>query len=404
MKDQIADEQSAFLVGKRRDFFMAALFIAAAFAIWHFFGVDQDETPQVYVSVETSSAPSEYKQDGVVPQDPSGAANLQGTVNTPTSNGSSGYGSTTPVINPQKLEQQESLSGERSQNESSQEAGLRNTYAEIIFLRGDAVKYSLPGKAIPIEKGSQLFAGERIETGKNSSLTLRFADQSTAIVSEQSSVLFENLQRSQDGKTGVTALELSKGQLESRVSKQKGFGAKYEVRTPAMQLAVRGTVFETQVQPGTQAGIVVVLEGQVEAAQAQSRVVLNQGFGVMAEPRQTTLKATPILAAPKINTVMTVQKQFPLLLGWQVLPRAQQYQVQLFSGPKGDQLVLEKWYRGNIASLNGLANGRYLLRVRGVDKSGLGGFYGEARFVLDVPPVTMMTLDSAQDTAERSGS
>ena len=406
MKDRITDEQSAFLVGKRRDLFIVALFIAAAFAVWHFFGVDQDKVSQTHLPSDSSTLSSEHQQNADSRQ------NRRQGVEAPSAHKESSPASHNG-INPPPLNQAEQSTALLQQNKSqssvqqdrldtrlsgekSPKGSFSHTFAEIIFLRGDAVKYSLPGKPVPVEKGSQLYAGERIETGKSSSLTLRFSDQSTAIVSEQSSVLFENLQRSEDSKTSVIALELSKGQLESRVNKQKGFDAKYEVRTPAMQLAVRGTVFETQVIPDSKTTLAMVLEGQVEVAQGSSEMILNQGFGVVAERTQTALQADAILSAPRINSLITVQKQFPLILGWQVLPGAKQYQVQLFSGKQGDQLVLEKWYRGNIASLNGLPNGRYLLRVRGVDKSGLGGFYGEARFILDVPPVAMMTLNSSR--------
>ena len=292
------------------------------------------------------------------------------------------------------------LQAQETTHSHLKEGPLQDTYAEVVYLKGEALKYTLKGKVESVKKGSQFYAGERIATEPNSSLTLRFADQSTAIISAQSEVLFEEIQGS--ASSGASALTLTKGQLESRVAKQKGFGAKYEVRTPAMQLAVRGTVFETSVDPESKTSRAVVLEGLVEASQGQQSVELNQGFGLVVYRSQVSLSPSSILPAPTINPVEPVQKQFPLIFGWNVLSRVSQYQLQLFAGKNADQLVLDKWYRGNIASINGLSNGDYLLRVRGVDKNGLGGFYGETRFTLDVPPIPMMTLDPVSPSKDKT--
>lgn len=440
MKDQIIEKEDAFLVGKRRDILIIALFILAGIAVWYFFGVDeQDKRQSLSWSEQTSTVTHHAQQDGHA----QGATSLNSASQTSASqastseSGSSQSGSSqsksslsnaaafqatgSQTVQPQVSSQttpQSDLDQNNVNHQASvkstdnqllaqetthshlKEGPLQETYAEVVYLKGEALKYTLKGKAEPVKKGSQFYAGERITTKPNSSLTLRFADQSTAIISAQSEVLFEEIQGS--ATSGASALKLTKGQLESRVAKQKGFGAKYEVRTPAMQLAVRGTVFETSFDPEAKTSRAVVLEGVVEASQGQQSVELNQGFGLVVHRSQASLSPSSILSAPTINPVEPVQKQFPLIFGWNVLSRVSQYQLQLFAGKNADQLVLDKWYRGNIASINGLSNGDYLLRVRGVDKNGLGGFYGETRFTLDVPPIPMMTLDPVSPDKDKT--
>ena len=46
MKDQITEKENAFLVGKRRDILIIALFILTGIAIWYFFGVDDQDRKQ----------------------------------------------------------------------------------------------------------------------------------------------------------------------------------------------------------------------------------------------------------------------------------------------------------------------------------------------------------------------
>lgn len=438
MKDQIIEKENAFLVGKRRDILIIVLFILAGIAVWYFFGVDeQDKKQPLSWSEQTSTLTHHAQQDGhaegatslnsasqaSVPQSnisQSGSSQSKGSLENAEKLGSSqetGSQAVQPHISSQTAAQSDLDQNNASRQTSAKSTGnqlqaqetthshlkegpLQDTYAEVVYLKGTALKYTLKGKVEPVKKGSQFYAGERITTEPNSSLTLRFADQSTAIISAQSEVLFEEIQGS--ATSSASTLKLTKGQLESRVAKQKGFGAKYEVRTPAMQLAVRGTVFETSFDPETKTSRAVVLEGVVEASQGQQSVELNQGFGLVVHRSQASLSPSSILSAPTINPVESVQKQFPLIFGWNVLSRVSQYQLQLFAGKNADQLVLDKWYRGNIASINGLSNGDYLLRVRGVDKNGLGGFYGETRFTLDVPPIPMMTLDPVSPSRDKT--
>ncbi|MAC48409.1 MAG: hypothetical protein CMI12_16430 [Oceanospirillum sp.] len=400
MKDQITEKENAFLVGKRRDILIIALFIFTGIAIWYFFGVDDQDRKQAQ-QTNTVTQQGGYAQntrsqntpspDSDVKQDASQATGSQ----TVAQNAANQPSSSSSAANTDNSQQSEVLT-----HPHLKEGALQNTYAEVVYLQGEALKYTLKGTVEPVKKGSQFYAGERIATEPNSSLTLRFADRSTAILSEQSEVLFEEVKGS--ATSGASVLKLTKGQLESRVTKQKGFGAKYEVRTPAMQLAVRGTIFEASFDPESKTSRAVVLEGIVEASQDMQSVELNQGFGLVIQQSQAGLSPSPILPAPSINPVEPVLKQFPLLFGWNVLSRVSQYQLQLFTGKNADQLVLDHWYRGNIASINGLSNGDYLLRVRGVDKNGLGGFYGETRFTLDVPPIPMMTLDPISPNKDKT--
>lgn len=288
-----------------------------------------------------------------------------------------------------------------SQKEKTKDL-LLTTVNAVIQMRGDVRKESREGVISPITLGSELVEGERLHTGENSSITLRFSDQSMVIVSEKSSVSFENLLGSKEGEKGATILKLLDGRIESRVSKQ-GFGAKYEVRTPAMQLAVRGTIFEVDVDNETKQSRAVVLEGSVEVSKNKAQADLNAGFGVLAHRNNSTLEPTAILQAPKVESLNSPLTQLPLILDWQVLSGADQYQVQVFTGDMDEVLVFDENVRGNLASISGLANGNYLVRVRGVDTDGLGGFYGNARFVLDAHPIPPIVLKPIRGISSSQG-
>ncbi len=270
-------------------------------------------------------------------------------------------------------------------------------YAEVVQVQGEAINLAVQETASLLKVGDTLGPGTSLETCAGSSLTLQFADQSKLLVSENSRLLLEDLKRSRKTGEVETVIRLDGGSAESRVTQQKeGFKPRYRVVTPAMQLAVRGTVFLVTVDKVTGRSSSTVLEGTVTASAGGEEVELLAGYGTVTEVGQPPGAPAALLDEPEIAPLPPSASRLPLQLAWAELPEAGEYRLQLLAGPGYEYLIHDGVYAGNHATLEDLPDADYLLRVRGIDGEGREGQNAERPFVLDAhpfPPEAKAPLD-----------
>lgn len=270
---------------------------------------------------------------------------------------------------------------------SSDNGQLKNSepaFAKVIQLKGTVQRLFVKGDAVALKLGDLLETGAKIETAVASSLTLQFADESKLLVAENSSITMDALQRS--GKTGEveTVIRMDAGSAESRVAKQSGgFKARYRVVTPAMQLAVRGTIFVVKVDENSGRSSSMVIEGTVIASAEGKDIELGAGFGTVTDVGQPPQQPTELLPPPTFGTSATPR---PGQLVWNQVDNAGEYRVQVLGGASNDSLVHDQIYTGNEISFINLPDGTYLLKVSGIDKQGLEGQTAEQAMILDVHP------------------
>ncbi len=285
---------------------------------------------------------------------------------------------------------------------------LENTepaHAEVLKIKGEVRKISsLGGRVSPLLPGNALFMSDSVQTGADSAATILFADESKILVSENSRVSMVRLLKEKETGEIDTLIEVSAGNVESRVTKKKSFGAKYEVRTPSMHMAVRGTVFTVNVQESTGKTSSSVLEGMVVASASGKIVELPAGKGTIAEVGLFPAEAMVLLEPPVLTPLPAMNERMPLHFAWQSVPEAMSYRLQLFTGKSGDFLMYDQVHSTSKVDISTLPDADYVMRVSGIADGGLEGLNSEQRFSLNArpwPPVASWPIGADSSSQEK---
>lgn len=268
--------------------------------------------------------------------------------------------------------------------------------AEVVHVQGDArvVRGAEPPRAV--QAGESLRAGDVLRTGPGASLTLRFADGSRLLATPDSEFRIERLLVL--GRSGLadTRLQLDRGSVDSVVTPQKGRRGGYEIRTPTVNLGVRGTEFRAHADPQQANARVEVLTGQV-AATAGREVRVDAGFGSVAAAGKPPQPPRRLLPAPQLPADGVRLERIPLRLGWQAATGASGYRAQVLAEGQPERLLLDGQFSDAAARWADLPDGRYLLRVRAVDADGLEGLNASTTLVVKARPEPPFTSQPGAD-------
>lgn len=272
--------------------------------------------------------------------------------------------------------------------------------ATTVFVQGQVSLQRLGDPArMPVAVGMQVGPADTLRTGPQSSVSLRFADGSRLLMVPDSQLTIEELLVY--GRTGITdvRVRMDRGSADTRVVPNEMKAPAFEVRTPAVNLGVRGTDFRVRVEPDGEAARLEVLSGRVgassEAATASvpnEPVEVDAGYGTVAERDRPVGPPQVLLPAPAL--ALAPGPLVRLALGWGAVEGARAYRAQVFaeapSDTRADALLLDRLVPGLAADWSSepsdLPDGRYLLKVRAVDAAGLEGLDATAAFELAVRP------------------
>lgn len=268
--------------------------------------------------------------------------------------------------------------------------------AQVVFTQGGVSLLRPPALVeVPLAAGATVQTGDRLRTGEQGSVSLRFVDGSRLLIAPGSEVSIEQLLVY--GRAGLPSmkLRLNKGNADSKVEKQPSRPADYQLKTPSLNLGVRGTEFRVQVTDDGQATRAEVLEGVVAAGTEP----VEAGFGVATVPGPTGLQSGlqrgKLPAAPDLSSVPPLLDRIPLTLTWPALaagPDVKAWRAQVFADGDFDRLLLDsrssrpKASWGATPELDNLPDGRYTLRVRAIDALGLEGLATDRPFILKARP------------------
>ena len=115
--------------------------------------------------------------------------------------------------------------------------------ADVVWLRGDTRVIAADGTAHAAAAGERMARGARIETGPQSAIRLRLIDGSLLLIGERSRVTLDDLTVFAFPGVTRTRLGVGAGRVETQVRPQTQPGSNYEIRTPVVTTAVRGTDF-----------------------------------------------------------------------------------------------------------------------------------------------------------------
>ena len=278
----------------------------------------------------------------------------------------------------------------------------RPAEAEVLHVHG-AVWVLRAGRREPATAGLLLREGDGLESGAQSSATLRFVDGARSLVRPDSRLSLRTLRQSAGAvPLGRTAVQLDQGALDTVVpphaSAPRGTRSapRFELRTPVAQLGVRGTQFRGRWQGQSLA--LEVLAGRVEANSAQHRDAVTAGQGWWSGSGTEALLPPPDLQALHARRL----ERLPLQLAWPSLPGAQAWRVQLLDAD-GQALLLDATPTAPaFLGAAELPDGAYRLRVRAVSASGLEGRDAEVPVLLSArpePPLLQSPAAQAQQYA-----
>jgi len=181
--------------------------------------------------------------------------------------------------------------------------------AEAVFARGQVTRLR-GGAGETLATGATLQSGDRIRTGAQSSASLRFADGSRLLIPPDSDVTLEQLMVLGRGALPAVRIGVQQGGADSRVTPNAQRVPLYEVRTPHVNLGVRGTEFRVQTA-GSQSRM-QVLSGAVHADGLGPDVATGQGLLAEGAARSVA----PLLPAPDLSGLTPVAERLPLHLAW----------------------------------------------------------------------------------------
>lgn len=147
----------------------------------------------------------------------------------------------------------------------------------------------------PIQMGMVLRTGYTVSTGENGLVGLRWADGSRVKVGANAALTLQRSRADKVRKTEQTRLRVNWGQVWLRVKRVIRAGSKFEVETPAVVAAVRGTIFSVDVAPQG-ATTVSVLDGRVEITAGDQTAMVTPEMAAKVEPgveQISTAKLTP---------------------------------------------------------------------------------------------------------------
>jgi hypothetical protein len=258
--------------------------------------------------------------------------------------------------------------------------------AEVVFVRGDVQRQRGEGKEAlqRLTTGATLQGGDRIRTGAQSSASLRFADGSRLLVPPDSEVALEQLLVLGRGAIPAVRLDLTKGGADSRVRPNTQRVPMYEMRTPHVNLGVRGTEFRVQLAGGSSR--MQVISGAVHADGLGPDVAAGQGLLAEGALR----RVSPLLPAPDLSALPATVERLPLRLAWTASPAgAVAWRAQLFASADFDRLLLDARVTEPVATwaeARELPDGDYTLRLRGIDGGGQEGAAADAAVRLQARP------------------
>ncbi len=277
--------------------------------------------------------------------------------------------------------------------------------AEIVILRGEVSLYR-QGNTVPSTPviNDSLQLGDRVVTGTQAVVSIRFADGSRLLMGPQSEIILDTL--SAFGETGMidTRLRVQRGRVESRVRPLHGEGSRYEIHTPAAVTMVRGTGFRIGVEGDSGLTRNEVTEGDVAVEAGGETVSVTAGFGTLIEPGKPPAPPRKLLASPDLSGLPAEVDSGVVTIQWPPLDGAEKYRLKLQLADEDDAVLLDSLSDEAGYTLRNLQPGDYQLLIRGIDEFGLEGL--TARHVIHVNLRPLLTAPdlSALPAAVEPGS
>lgn len=250
--------------------------------------------------------------------------------------------------------------------------------AEVLHAHGQVHVESAGGRQA-LAAAATVNEGDLVVTGAQSSASLRFADGTRAAIGPDSRLRVERHARLGVSGRVDTSLRLDGGSVDTQVPLRQP-AARVELRTPVVNLGVRGTDFRTRIDGDRT--VAEVNQGRV----AVGPQPVDGGFGTTAAA-QGVNPPRPLLPAPDLGVMPARIERLQLAVPLAAAPGVQRYRLQVYDGAQPDRLLLDGLFQPPLALWPlTLPDGRYRLQARAADGDGIEGHDASAPFDLAARP------------------
>ena len=255
------------------------------------------------------------------------------------------------------------------------------TSAHVEYVRGPV---RADGAALRI--GDAVAEGVALELGAQGFVSLRLHDGSLLQLQANSRSKLLRLRDLPAGQRRNTLIELDQGRVDATVAPQTP-GSRFEVKTPLATAGVRGTRFGVSVPAEAARATADVVDGQVEvqAHRVVTPVAVNAGQGAVVQRNGAPVRRA-LLPAPDLSGLQARVERLPGPLPVQPTAAAARYRVEIAE----DEAYTRVSWSGEgplPIVLEGLADGRYYVRVRAADPDDLLGAEATGAVWIKTTPV-----------------
>ena len=264
--------------------------------------------------------------------------------------------------------------------------------AQVGFVQGQASVTEAGGASTqPLQNGTLLAEGARVQVAPDSFLNVRLADGSVIRVQAGTEVQLQQLRRRGRAGNAQSVLELHKGSVESSVPPSQDGTRHFEIRTPMASTSVRGTRFAVALTDDGRT-LAAVTEGALAVQQRSAAtgqptpVPSGQGVSVAADGQVGTPR--PLLPAPDLAALpASLHDADFLTLALAPVSGASGYQVQLAHDANFTEVLRSGTFASPQVRMRAVDDGSYHLAVRALDATGLPGLIAQRAITVKTQPV-----------------
>jgi hypothetical protein len=189
-----------------------------------------------------------------------------------------------------------------------------------------------------------------------------------------------------------TEIELKQGRVESTVKPVPRGAQNYLIRTPSVNLGVRGTEFRA-VAETAEVSRAEVVAGLVGAANPAGKVEVAAGFGTVVKANSPPEKPRPLLPAPDLSQLAQLRiERLPIAFAWPAVGGASAYRVQVARDASFAEIVADALADKPETRLQrDIADGKYAVRVRAIDAAQLEGKDAVVELTVKARPLPPLT-------------
>jgi hypothetical protein len=239
---------------------------------------------------------------------------------------------------------------------------------EIISFRGTVTVDTQPARL-----KMQIRQGNQIETGANSSVTVRLPDDSAITLPSQSRIRVDRLRRILLTDALDRNFRLQAGRSSSSVKRMSNPDSNFRVTTPLSVSAVRGTDFRVGFDEETGQALTETVGGLVGVApdEEQDEVGVQRGYGVIGT-KDGIQPPVPLLPSPELINLARGEGN-TIVVAYKAVEGAKSYRVQLASDLAFRDIIDETLTEELGVSFPGFGSKPFFVRLTAFAPSGMEG-------------------------------